>query len=406
MILDGLTEAAAVRKAAEEYRALGRTIFRDRYGYGGVQRYWVVVDGQLHDAKAIAGVAYGHQRPDMGPLRHDQFSGGEAGANRALSRLGFTVVNSKPATADGERTWRLSVNQHLAHAKNTSGYVTADVVRVWGAYGGGQGVWVDSERTKEIDPAGVAVGVLHTGIHYADDLSDDGILYHYPMTNRAGKRDDSEIDAIKKAAELRVPLFVISKPTPSSRWREVRLAWVEGWDDRARVFSLTFDGQAPTKVLSHDDSDNQPFSLFGNNSRRANGSRKQRPGQRLFKLRVIQRYGSRCPLTGVTVPEMLDAAHLVPDAAGGSSDPRNGLPMNAALHRAFDSGLFAIHPETFEVQTQPGLTAANLGIYVATIADLPKKPHSDAMNWRYEWWAAQPKNAPDGGPRPAGSART
>jgi len=51
MILDALTDVAAVHKAAQEYRSIGKTAFRDRYGYGGVQRYWVVVDGQLHDAK-------------------------------------------------------------------------------------------------------------------------------------------------------------------------------------------------------------------------------------------------------------------------------------------------------------------------------------------------------------------
>ncbi|MFI6254559.1 HNH endonuclease [Micromonospora zamorensis] len=394
MILDALDDPAAVHKAAQEYRELGRAAFRERYGYGGVQRYWVSVDDQLYDAKAIAGVAYGYQHPDRGALRHDQFSGGETGANLALSRLGFAVVSSKPTTVNGERIWRQAVGQHLERAKNNNGYVTADDLRVWGAYGGGQGVWVDSERTKEIDPVGIAVGVLHTGIHYADDLNDDGILYHYPKTNRTGRRDQSEVDAMKKAAQLRVPVFVISKPTPSSRWRDVRLAWIEGWDDLAQVFSLTFHREAPARILSDDDSDGQPFVMFGNSSRRSTGSRKQRPGQRLFKFRVIQRYGSLCPLTGVTVAEMLDAAHLVPDAAGGSSDPRNGLPMNAALHRAFDAGLFAIRPDTLEVIVQPGLAAEDLGIIVATIANLPKKPHPDALTWRYEWWINQPKNAP------------
>ena len=123
--------------------------------------------------------------------------------------------------------------------------------------------------------------------------------------------------------------------------------------------------------------------------------------QRTGRLRVGSRdskvvpfqYGPRCPLSGVTVLEMLEAAHLVPDAVGGVADPRNGLPMNAALHRAFDAGLFAIHPLTFEVVTRPGLSRADLGIQAATIADLPNKPHPDVLAWRYDWWASQPKNA-------------
>ena len=93
------------------------------------------------------------------------------------------------------------------------------------------------------------------------------------------------------------------------------------------------------------------------------------------------------------MPEMLEAAHFVPDADGGVADPRNGLLMNAALHRAFDAGLFAIHPKTYAVVTRPGLGRADLGIRAASIADLPKKPHPDAMAWSYDWWASQPKNA-------------
>jgi hypothetical protein len=393
MVVDELTDAAAVRRAAEEYRNLGKTAFRERYGFGAVQRYWAVVDGQLHDAKAIVGAAYGYQHPNQGPLRHEQFNGGEAGANQALLRLGFAVVSSRPSTPEEETIWRRAIEEHLRHLKNSNGYVTTEVLRDLGAYGGAQGVWVDAKRTKEIDPTGIAVGVLHTGIHYADDLSDDGILYHYPKTNRPPARDASEINAMKRVGELKVPVFVVSKPTPSSRWREARLAWIEGWDDAAGVFSLTFDAQPTTKMQTRDDSDEQPFKMFGNKSRRKIGPTRQRPGQRLLKLKVIQRYGLRCPLSGVTVPEMLEAAHLVPDADGGVTDPRNGLLMNAALHRAFDAGLFAIHPETYTVVSRPGLSLVDLGINVATIADLHKKPHPEAIVWRYNWWISQPKNA-------------
>ncbi|MGR4882123.1 HNH endonuclease [Streptomyces sp. LARHCF249] len=41
---------------------------------------------------------------------------------------------------------------------------------------------------------------------------------------------------------------------------------------------------------------------------------------------------------------------------GGSSHPRNGLPMDAPLHRTVDAGLFAIDPVTHEVHALPGGT--------------------------------------------------
>lgn len=115
-----------------------------------------------------------------------------------------------------------------------------------------------------------------------------------------------------------------------------------------------------------------------------------RPNQRMFKLRVFQRYGPRCPLSGVSVPEMLDAAHIMGHALGGSDDPRNGLPLNVAIHRAFDAGLSAFNPDTLEGETWPGgPTAEAMGIcYPAGLKDLPRPPHRDALQWRYESWSA------------------
>jgi hypothetical protein len=51
-------------------------------------------------------------------------------------------------------------------------------------YAGQAGIYADMTRTREISPTGIAVSVLHTGQHYADDVDDDGIIYHYPTTGR------------------------------------------------------------------------------------------------------------------------------------------------------------------------------------------------------------------------------
>jgi hypothetical protein len=116
------------------------------------------------------------------------------------------------------------------------------------------------------------------------------------------------------------------RPQPKVPLAGIRLAWIEGWDDHARIFSLTFAPTAPGKIQDHDDSDDEPFHMFGSTSRRRMSPIRQRPGQPRFKLKVVQRYGMRCPLSGVTVPEMLDAVHLVPDADDGASDPATDYP--------------------------------------------------------------------------------
>jgi putative restriction endonuclease len=394
MFVDELTESTAVLRAAEEYRRLGQRAFLKKHGIGAVYRYHVVVDDQLHDAAAIAGVAfnYQHSSRETDSPRSARSNDSESTIVSALTRLGFSVVNSEPATAAEEATWRLAVADHLRHRQDANGYVTPGLLREWGVYGGAQGVWVDAKRTSKIDPVGIAVGVLHTGRHYADDLGRDGIIYHYPTTNRGLNRDASEVAAMQRASELRVPVYVISDPKPKSSFRQVRIAWIDGWDDASRVFSLTFGVTPPRILQTHDDSDEQDFNAFGSTSRNSVKSTRVRPGQHRFKLRVIQRYGMRCHLTGVTVPEMLEAAHFIPDSSGGSTDPRNGLLMNAALHRAFDAGLFTINPETYAVECRPGLTPQDLGLRTTTIADLPKKPHPEALRWRHAWWEKQPKN--------------
>ncbi len=56
---------------------------------------------------------------------------------------------------------------------------------------GQQGVPGTTDLTAPLTDsgAGVTVGVLHTGSSYADDLTEDGVIYHYPVTER-GSRDE------------------------------------------------------------------------------------------------------------------------------------------------------------------------------------------------------------------------
>src|SRR5262245_15423099 len=81
----------AVLAAVQEHDALGREAFLRQYGFHPAREYSLIVDGRQYDSKAIAGVAHKYARPDVGPLRAGEFSGGEATVRRALERLGFVV---------------------------------------------------------------------------------------------------------------------------------------------------------------------------------------------------------------------------------------------------------------------------------------------------------------------------
>jgi hypothetical protein len=386
MTTTGLTDASIVRRVVQEYDSEGRDAFLDGHKFERANQYYLQVGGRLYDAKAVANVAYRyeHQDPDARVI-----SGGRDHSNRLLERLGFTLVDGRPTTVEGERAWRLAVWSHLQLTEDLS-QVPPGVLRAFGVYGGGQGIWMDKARTEAVHEGGITMGVLHTGAHYPDEISDNDVIYHYPTTGRGPGRDESEVAATKAAAALKLPIFVIAKPTPRSSVRIVRLAWVEGWEERSRIFLISFGDNRPERLLTEDHSDDQPFSLTGSRSRSSQRNVRERPGQRRFKLRVFQRYGPRCPLSGIAVPEMIEAAHLRPDAEDGTDDPRNGLPLNAALHRAYDAHLFAIEPETLNVVTRPqGPTLEELGIVTTHLRELPRRPHADALRWRYREWQSR-----------------
>ena len=68
-----------------------------------------------------------------------------------------------------------------------------------------------------------------------------------------------------------------------------------------------------------------------------------RPEQAAFRERVGTAWGWRCAITGETVREALEAAHL-PGASwrGGANAAADGILLRADLHRLFDAGLMRI----------------------------------------------------------------
>jgi hypothetical protein len=89
-----LTSRTAVLQAIAQCDRLGRDQFLARYGFGRARSYYLRHEGRNYDSKAIAGVAFGFQHPDRGPLEAGHFSGGEATVQRTLESLGFEVTNT------------------------------------------------------------------------------------------------------------------------------------------------------------------------------------------------------------------------------------------------------------------------------------------------------------------------
>lgn len=91
--LSQLRSPAAVQAAIDEFVQLGRTKFwRATATASPATAVRDPKTGTDCDSKAIAGVAFGKQFPEQGPLTADSFSGGEATVVPALTRLGFRII--------------------------------------------------------------------------------------------------------------------------------------------------------------------------------------------------------------------------------------------------------------------------------------------------------------------------
>lgn len=80
---------------------------------------------------------------------------------------------------------------------------------------------------------------------------------------------------------------------------------------------------------------------------------KRRKGQDYFRRMILLNYGGRCALTGIDVPQLLLASHIIPwsDKTHKQErlNPCNGICLSALYDKAFDQGLITISPDDYSV---------------------------------------------------------
>jgi predicted restriction endonuclease len=72
-----------------------------------------------------------------------------------------------------------------------------------------------------------------------------------------------------------------------------------------------------------------------------------RIGQTFFRKAVLASYQNKCCMSGVSIPILLIASHIVPWAAAKDNrlNPANGLCLSAIHDKAFDKGLMTVKPD-------------------------------------------------------------
>ena len=100
-----------------------------------------------------------------------------------------------------------------------------------------------------------------------------------------------------------------------------------------------------------------------------------RIGQSFFRSTVLSAYNGRCCITGLSVPTLLVASHIVPWRLEKLHrlNPRNGLALSALHDRAFDAGLITIN-EDMTVRVSDNHTAKSDDFFSTAIEYYRGKP--------------------------------
>lgn len=277
-------------------------------------------------------------------------------------------------------------------SENDPNDVEPGILRGLRFFSGQAGIYRDATTTQSYteDNAGIAVSILHTGRHYPDEVSENEIIYHYPVTKRHSSFDKNEIQSAKNAAIFNLPIFVISEV---GKMRKVQLGKVVSWDDLAQNFLIELNPvNFSTQPNEIDHLDDIPFNPTVPRAPSRTVTVSNRTGQPRFKFNVIKRYGPYCAVCAMKVLPLLQAAHIIPKKTNGSDDPRNGLVLCGNHHLAYDSGLFSIDPDTTTIHiSTTRTTTQELQITRSDLTHLQKLPHNEALEWHWKQWQAAQK---------------
>ena len=121
---------------------------------------------------------------------------------------------------------------------------------------------------------------------------------------------------------------------------------------------------------------------------------KRRVNQQFFRSTVLSSYQHKCCITGLSIPKLLIASHIIPWSQNKAErlNPRNGLCLNAIHDKAFDQGLLTISPDykvilsPILLENQDEVATENFFIrYANQSIALPEKftPHPDFLAYHY-----------------------
>ena len=224
---------------------------------------------------------------------------------------------------------------------------------------------------------------------YEDEWIDDALLrYRYRGTD-ANHPDNV---GLRRAMAERIPLIYLDG-IERGRYAAIYPVYVVG-DDSTSLSFIIADSSEPLQRLGEVTSEPELQRRY------AIRLTKQRLHQVAFRNRVISAYNEICSICRLHQRPLLDAAHIIRDAAEeGRPEISNGLSLCKLHHTAFDVNIVGIRPDhvvelrrdVLEQQDGPMLVHG-LQEFQGSEIHIPRKetwrPNHQALEQRYEEFRA------------------
>ena len=164
---------------------------------------------------------------------------------------------------------------------------------------------------------------------------------------KQGPRAGQVNQLLIQAKELALPIIYFVGVAPGL-YEPIVPVFIHGFDNSSRECFVSPGELISDPISDHTVSpDNSGFPDNLDERRYRVGLARQRLHQSTFRLAVLEAYGNHCAITGLPVPRLLDAAHIVEDGDQALGQPvvPNGLPLSKIHHAAFDADLIGIDPD-------------------------------------------------------------
>lgn len=170
---------------------------------------------------------------------------------------------------------------------------------------------------------------------YDDALTSDGLFVYAFQGDDPGNHDNQ---ALQQSFEDQSPLIYFYGLTPAV-YQILFPCYIAAWDPGHLSCTVAVGSQYELR-------DTSTPRVREIDRRYSTVEAKVRLHQAEFRELVLTAYRQRCAISGLPIPDLLDAAHILPDRdERGRPEISNGLCLSKLHHTAYDRNLLGIDPD-------------------------------------------------------------